>query len=88
MGKHLQVGRGLKAAKNEKAQGGGSLLAPVLYAVGLNSQLSTINSQLAHGTVFAAGSLQGPLPLSAPTARTRTHILVPMVNALEVDIAA
>src|SRR6266404_1496210 len=33
-----------------------------------------------HGTVFAAGSLQGPLLLSAPMARTRTHILAPLVK--------
>ena len=32
----------------------------------------------AHGTVLTAGSLQGPLLLSAPTARTRTHIFVPL----------
>jgi hypothetical protein len=34
----------------------------------------------AQGTVLTAGSLQGPLLLSAPTARTRTHIFVPLVK--------
>src|SRR5437867_9218784 len=32
------------------------------------------------GTVLAAGSLQGPLLLSAPMARTRTHIFAPLVK--------
>jgi hypothetical protein len=47
--------------------------------VSLNSQLSTLNSQLPHGTVFTAGSLHGPTP-AAPTARTRTHAREPIVS--------
>jgi hypothetical protein len=42
--------------------------------------------RFAHGTVLPAGSLQGPLLLSAPTARTRTHTLEPLVKLLKVVV--
>src|SRR5881628_2804683 len=39
-----------------------------------------------HGTVFAAGSLQGPGCGSAPMARTRTHIRAPQVRSVSVPL--
>ena len=46
----------------------------------LNFELWTLD--FPHGTVFAAGSLQGPRSLPRPTARMRIHIFVPLVKSL------
>ena len=54
----------------------GSLRAPLLFPH---------NPVRSHGTIFVAGSLQGPGPAEA-TARTRAHIRAPLVRDVATDL--
>ena len=46
----------------------------------MQTTIATAARKMVQGTPLVAGSLHGPGVLPAPTARTRTHILVPLVR--------